>query len=80
MTNSHLVATLRLHLQAAAFPPWVEEYRFHPERRWRFDLALVANRLGRDAVIIELNPDYAELARVRLIDDAPMFASVEVAQ
>lgn len=37
---------------------------------------LVADRLGRDAVLIELNPTYAALARHRIHDDAPMFAEV----
>ena len=40
---------------------------------------LVADRLGRDAVLIELNPEYAEIARRRLAGDAGMFADVEVA-
>jgi DNA modification methylase len=38
--------------------------------------ALVADRLGRNAILIELNPEYADLARNRLRDDCPMFASV----
>ena len=38
--------------------------------------ALVADRLGRDAFLIELNPAYAEMARSRVIDDAGMFAEV----
>jgi DNA modification methylase len=38
--------------------------------------ALVADRLGRNAVLIELNPEYADLARNRLRDDCPMFAHV----
>lgn len=25
---------------------WVEEYRFHPERRWRFDFALPEKKLA----------------------------------
>ncbi|MBM4073914.1 MAG: site-specific DNA-methyltransferase [Planctomycetes bacterium] len=37
---------------------------------------LVADRLGRDAILIELNPAYAEMARRRIRDDAPMFADV----
>lgn len=37
---------------------------------------LVADRLGRDAILIELNPEYAEMARRRIADDAGMFASV----
>jgi DNA modification methylase len=39
--------------------------------------ALVADRLGRDATIIELNPAYAALARQRIEGDAPLFAQVE---
>lgn len=37
---------------------------------------VVANRLGRNAVLIELNPDYAEMARQRLANDAPLLAEV----
>ena len=40
--------------------------------------ALVADRLGRDAILCELNADYAELARARISGDAPLLASVEV--
>jgi DNA modification methylase len=36
--------------------------------------ALVADRLGRDATLIELNPEYAALARERITADAPLFA------
>lgn len=39
--------------------------------------ALVADRLGRNAMLIELNEQYAELARRRLVGDAPLFAKVE---
>jgi DNA modification methylase len=38
--------------------------------------ALVADRLQRNATIIELNPAYAELARNRVNDEAGMFAPV----
>jgi hypothetical protein len=41
--------------------------------------ALVADQLGRNAVGIELNSEYAEMARRRIAGDAPMFADVEVA-
>jgi hypothetical protein len=41
---------------------------------------LVADRLGRNAILIELNPDYAQMARHRIIDDAPLFASVVAAE
>lgn len=37
---------------------------------------LVADRMGRNAVLIELNPEYAALAENRIRDDAPLFASV----
>jgi len=40
---------------------------------------LVADRLGRDAILIELNPMYASMAQRRITDDAPMFARVELA-
>lgn len=39
---------------------------------------LVADRLGRDAILIELNPEYAEMAKERTTRDAPMFVSVDV--
>jgi DNA modification methylase len=37
---------------------------------------LVADRLARHAVLIELNPEYAQLARDRIIGDAPLFTEV----
>lgn len=37
---------------------------------------LVADRHGRDAILIELNPTYAQLARDRITGDAPLFAGV----
>lgn len=37
---------------------------------------LVADRLERDAILIELNPAYAEMARRRIAGDAPLFAEV----
>lgn len=40
---------------------------------------LVADRLGRDAILIELNPEYAEIARKRIEGDSPMFAQVRAA-
>jgi DNA modification methylase len=39
---------------------------------------LVADRLQRNALLIELNPEYAEMARNRIINDAPLFAAVNV--
>ena len=41
-------------------------------------VGLVADRLNRDAILIELNPDYAQMARRRIQDEAPMFANVTV--
>jgi DNA modification methylase len=38
--------------------------------------ALVADRLQRDAILIELNPAYAEMARQRIAKDAGMFGEV----
>ena len=38
--------------------------------------ALVADRLGRNAILIELNPEYAAMARRRIEGDAGMFAMV----
>jgi len=40
--------------------------------------ALVADRLQRDSILIELNPDYAEMARKRIAGDCPMFADVNI--
>jgi hypothetical protein len=39
---------------------------------------LVADRLGRDSILIELNPAYAEMARQRITDDSPMFTVLSV--
>lgn len=41
--------------------------------------ALVADRMGLDCTIIELNPEYAEIARRRISADQGMFADIEVA-
>jgi DNA modification methylase len=37
---------------------------------------LVADRLQRDAVLIEINPEYAEIARRRIASEAGMFGEV----
>ena len=39
---------------------------------------LVADRLGRNSTLLELNPEYAELAARRIRDDAPLFTEVEM--
>ena len=41
-------------------------------------VGLVASRLGRDAILIELNPEYAEMAERRIYSDAPLLADVGV--
>ena len=41
-------------------------------------VGLVASRLGRDAILIELNPEYAEMAEHRIHGDAPLLADVGV--
>jgi DNA modification methylase len=39
-------------------------------------VGLVADRLQRDAILIELNPAYAEIAERRIRDDDPLFSEV----
>jgi len=39
---------------------------------------LVAERLQRDCVLIELNPDYAAMARDRIDNDAPLFSEIKI--
>ena len=39
--------------------------------------ALAADRLGRDALLIELNPDYVAMAKKRIMNDAPLFIEIE---
>ena len=39
---------------------------------------LVADRLQRNAILIELNPTYAEMARRRICNDAPLFAEASL--
>ncbi len=40
---------------------------------------LVADRLQRDAILIELNPEYAAMARERIHGDGPLFSDVLLA-
>jgi len=37
---------------------------------------LVADRLGRNAILIEINNKFADIAKNRIFDDAPLFADV----
>ena len=46
MSKSDLEALLALHLRANDFPPWEAEYRFHPKRRWRLDMAWPEQRIA----------------------------------
>jgi DNA modification methylase len=39
---------------------------------------LVADRLGRDAILIELNPLYADMSERRIYRDGPLFADVAI--
>ena len=39
-------------------------------------VGLVADRLQRDAVLIEISPEYAQMARDRITDDGPLLAEV----
>ena len=41
---------------------------------------LVAMKMGRDCIGVELSPDYAEIARKRIADACGLFGSVEVQQ
>jgi len=41
---------------------------------------LVADRLQRNAILIELNPEYAAMAQRRIRDDAPLLAHAEAAE
>jgi DNA modification methylase len=40
---------------------------------------MVADRLGRNAILIELNASYADMSKRRITDDAPLFAEVVAA-
>jgi DNA modification methylase len=40
---------------------------------------LVADRLGRDAIGIDLQPNYVQMGADRVTNDAPLFASVAIA-
>jgi DNA modification methylase len=41
-------------------------------------VGLVADRLGRDAILIELKPEYAAMAERRIREDAPLLTAVEI--
>ena len=39
-------------------------------------VGLVASRLQRDAILIEISSEYADMSRKRIYDDAPLFAEI----
>jgi hypothetical protein len=41
-------------------------------------VGLVANRLRRDAILVEIKPEYVEMARMRLTADAPLLADIQI--
>jgi DNA modification methylase len=41
-------------------------------------VGLVADRLNRNAILCELKPDYSHQANGRIIDDAPLFSTLEM--
>ena len=41
-------------------------------------VGLVADQLGRDVILIELNEEYATIARQRIYDDCPLFIDVTI--
>jgi DNA modification methylase len=43
-------------------------------------IGLVADRLGRDAILIEVNPDYCEMAAQRIRTDAPLLCSATLGE
>jgi DNA modification methylase len=42
-------------------------------------VGLVADRLQRNAILCELKPEYADMGSARIINDAPMFADLDIA-
>lgn len=46
MSKSQAADTLLFHIRAAGIDAPKAEYRFHPDRKWRFDYAYPADRLA----------------------------------
>lgn len=46
MTMSDLEASMLLHIRVNGLPEPLREYRFHPKRRWRFDMAWPDDRVA----------------------------------
>ena len=40
-------------------------------------VGLVAERMGRDSILIEINKEYADMARDRIVNDAPLLTDVQ---
>ena len=47
------------------------------ELREHATCSLCRQKIGHTAILIELNPQYAEMARRRIHGDAPLFAEVD---
>lgn len=75
---SNSVETLGFE-QTCACPPSMVSPRILDPFGGAGTTALVADRMGLDCTIIELNPEYAEIARRRIAADQGMFASIQVA-
>jgi len=41
-------------------------------------VGLVAERLGRDAILVELKPEYAAMAERRIREEAPLLTAVAI--
>jgi hypothetical protein len=48
MSSSEAENSLALQLHARGLTGFVREFRFHPDRRWRLDLALPDQRIGAE--------------------------------
>jgi len=51
--RDHLVLTLLRDMKAMKLPAPVREWKFHPSRKWRFDLAWPVITTGKVAVEVE---------------------------
>lgn len=45
-SKSDIEKLLAMHLTAAGIHGWIQQYRFHPIRRWTLDFAFPALKLG----------------------------------
>ena len=40
-------------------------------------VGMVAERMGRDSILIEISKEYADMARDRIVNDAPLLTDVQ---